>query len=143
MARGFCEIVVSMTCGRDGSGMVPELLGKPLWEKVWPYLDPWDSVRLRTASTQWNVPGKCGPHGGLFFFLIQKEQVVASNEVLPNPYVSAEKLEACALIALHLLAADYGVGSSGGQSPDLGDMRKYVCPKSPIWSRPVFGKCHL
>ena len=51
---------------------------------------------------------------------------MASNEVLPNPCVSAEMLEACALIGLHLLAADYEVGSSGGQSLDSGDMWKYV-----------------
>ena len=36
--------------------------------------------RLRTASTHWNVPGKYGPHGELFFFLIQKEPMVASNQ---------------------------------------------------------------
>ena len=71
--------------------MVPELWGRPLWEKVWPCLDPWESVRLRTAPTHWNVPGKCGPHGELFFFL-EKEPVVASNDVLPNPFVSAETL---------------------------------------------------
>ena len=29
-----------------------------LGERVWPYFDRWDSVRLRTASTHWNVPGK-------------------------------------------------------------------------------------
>ena len=57
-----------MTCGRVGSGLVPELWGKPLWEKVWPFLDGWDSVRVRTASTQWNIPGKYGPHGELLFF---------------------------------------------------------------------------
>ena len=40
-------------------------------------------MRLRTASMHWNVPGKYGPHGELFFFLIKKEQmVVASNEVV-------------------------------------------------------------
>ena len=33
------------------------------------------SVRLRTASTYWNVPGKSGPHGELFFFLLMKEPV--------------------------------------------------------------------
>ena len=60
-----------MTCGRVGSGLVLELWGKPLWEKVWPFLDAWDSVRLRTASTQWNIPGKYGPRGELLFFLIQ------------------------------------------------------------------------
>ena len=107
MARGFCEIVVSMTCNREGSGMVPELWCESLWEKVWLYLDPWDSVRLRAASTHWNVPGKYGAHGELFFFLTKKEQLVASNEVLPNPCVSAEALSACAVIGWHLLAADY------------------------------------
>ena len=65
--------------------MVPELWCKPLCEKVWPCLDPWDSVRLRTASICWNVPGKYGPHGELFSLFIQKKQVVASIEVLPNP----------------------------------------------------------
>ena len=29
LARDLCEIVVSMTCGREGSGMVPELWSKP------------------------------------------------------------------------------------------------------------------
>ena len=27
LARGFCEIVLSMTCGREVSGTVPELWG--------------------------------------------------------------------------------------------------------------------
>ena len=46
-----------------------------IWEGVSPYLDPMDSVPvcLRTASMEWNVPGKYGPHGELFFFLIKKE----------------------------------------------------------------------
>ena len=58
MTPGFCGIEVAMTCGRVLLGVVPELWSKPLWEKVWPFLDAWDSVRLRTASTQWNIPGK-------------------------------------------------------------------------------------
>ena len=106
--------------------MVPELWSTPLWEKVWPYLDPWDSVPLRTACTHWNVPRQYKPHGEPFLFLIQKEQVVASNDVLPNLCLSADTLEAWALIDLHLLAADYEVGSSGNQSPDLGDLWRSV-----------------
>ena len=62
-----------MTCGRVGSGLVPELWGKHLWEKICPILDAWDSVRLRTASTQWNIPGKDGPHGELLFLFIQQK----------------------------------------------------------------------
>ena len=61
--------------------MVPEMWNKPLWESVWPYLDPWDNVRLCTASTHWNVPGKYGLHGELFSFLLKKEPTVISEWV--------------------------------------------------------------
>ena len=53
--------------------MASEAWGRPIWEGVWPCLDAMDTVCLRTASMEWNVPGKYGPHGELFFFLIQKE----------------------------------------------------------------------
>ena len=104
------------------------------WEGVWPCLDPWDSVRLRTASTYWNVPGKYGPHGELLFFLVKSEAVAASNDVPSNPFVSAEMLKAYALIGLHLLAAEGEAGSSGSQSSDSGDVWRYGCPKSPDWN---------
>ena len=110
--------------------MVPEMWDKPLWDRVWSHLDPWVCVPPRTAPTHWNVPGKYEPHGELFFFFKKEEQVVGSNEVLPNPSVSAERLKACVLIGLLLLAAEYEVGSSGRQSPDLGDMWRKGCPKS-------------
>ena len=77
-----------------------------------------------------------------FFFLIKREQVVASYEVLPNPYVSVETLKACALIGLHLLAADYEVGSSGSLSPDGRHVEIWVSKRSDL-EQPVFGKCHL
>ena len=33
----------------------------PLWEEVlWSFLDAWDSVRLRTTSSQWNDQGGTG-----------------------------------------------------------------------------------
>ena len=73
-----------MTCGREGSGLVR---GKPLWRKVWPFLDAWDSVRLRTASTHWNVPGKYGPHGELLFFLIQKKPEMVPNSEAFNSFI--------------------------------------------------------
>ena len=63
-------------------------------------------------------------------FLIKKEQVVASNEVLPNPSVSAETLEACALIGLHLLAGGGDAGSSRSPSSGLGDLWRQGCPKA-------------
>ena len=56
-----------------GVGFLRCLWEKPIWEGVWPYLDPMDSVCLRTASKAWNVPGNYGPHGELFFLQVQKE----------------------------------------------------------------------
>ena len=76
-----------MTCGREGSGLVPELWGKPLWGQVWRFLDECDIVRLRTASTHWNVPGKCGPHGELLFFLIQKKPEMVPDSVAFNSII--------------------------------------------------------
>ena len=120
-----------MACSWVGSGIFPKMW-KDRPGKV-SGLYPWYMVRLRTASTHWNVPGKYGPHDELFFFLIQKEPVVASNEVLPNPYVSEETLKVCAMFGLHLLAAGGEAGSSGSQSPGLGDMWRHGCPVSLEW----------
>ena len=74
----------SMTCGREGSCMVPEMWDKPLWEIVWPYLDQWDSVRQRTASTHWNVPKKYGRHGEgrLLFCKMRKTDRVVDDPVV-------------------------------------------------------------
>ena len=102
--------------------MVPMMWDKPLWEGVWPYLDPWDSVRLRTASTHWNVPGKYGPHGELFFFLMKKrEPMVLSEWVEFEPCISAETVKACALIRLHIMAEENALRSDSDSSPDVGD----------------------
>ena len=38
-----------------GVGCLQSLWEKPNWEGVWPYLDPIDSVCLRTASMEWNA----------------------------------------------------------------------------------------
>ena len=48
-------------------GFLPSLWEKPIWEVIWPYLDPMDSVCLRTASVEWNAAWRA------LFFLIQKE----------------------------------------------------------------------
>ena len=53
---------------------------------LWPFLDALDSVRLRT-STQWNVPGGCGPYGELFFFLLKKEPMVLRELVRFGPSI--------------------------------------------------------
>ena len=87
-----------MTCRRVGSGLI-----LPLWEEVlWPFLDAWDSVRLRTGSTQCNVLGRYGPHGELFFLLLKKEPRVLSELVRFGPSIPVETVKACALIGLHM-----------------------------------------
>ena len=114
---------------------------KPIWEGVWPCLDPMDSVCLRTASMEWNVPGKYGPHGELFAFLIQKgaATVLGSetfrpfiNVAIRTPFLSAEVLKKCALIALHLIAEEGRYGEAC-HVPCLGDEWETSCPKSPMW----------
>ena len=55
---------------------------------VWLFLDTWDSVCLRTASVEWNVPGMYGPHGELFFFLIQEESATMPGSETPEPVPS-------------------------------------------------------
>ena len=57
---------------------------------MWPYLDPMDSVCLRTASVGWNVPGKYGPHGELFFFLTQKEPATMPGSETVSPFLNAD-----------------------------------------------------
>ena len=78
---------------------------------VWPYLDPMDGVCLRTASMEWNVPGKFGPHGELFLFLIQKELATVAGSENFSPFFNADirtlffsagVLKKCALIAFAL-----------------------------------------
>ena len=63
---------------------------KPICEGVWPYLDPMDSVCLRTASMEWNVPGKYGTLGELFFFLIKKEPATMPGCETLSPFVNAD-----------------------------------------------------
>ena len=50
--------------------------------------------------------GKCGPHGELFFFLNKKEYLALKEAVQFLPFFPAETLMACALIGLHLMAAE-------------------------------------
>ena len=122
-----------MACSCVDTKILQKMCEGPFWEGVWLCLEPWDSVRLSTASTYWNIAGKCGPHGELVFFFIKKEPVAVSNEVPSNLFVSAETLKACALDGLHLFGSRGEAGSRGGQSPDLGDMRRQGCPKSLEW----------
>ena len=88
-----------------GVGFLQSLRDKPTWEGVWPYLDPMDSVCLRTASMAWKKSSTCGHY---FFFLIQKEPATVPgsetfspffNADIRTPLFSADVLKKCALIA--------------------------------------------
>ena len=118
--------------------MVPEVWDKPVWEGVWLCFDPWDSVRLRTASTHWNVPKKYGPHVELFFFLLKKEPKVLSELVEFGPCFPAETVKACALIGPHMMAEENALQLDWDFSPELGEMWEYGCPKSPEYFRAHF-----
>ena len=91
-------------------------------------MDAWDCGFGKTASV-WNVPGKYGPHGELYFFLIEVEPLVLTKAMEFRPLAAAEILKACALIGLHLLAEEDASVSRGSLSPDFGDMWRYGCPK--------------
>ena len=92
---------------------------------------------LRTASMEWNVPGKCGPHGELFFFLIQQEPAIAPNSETFSPFInpgirtplfSADVLQKCALLALHVMAEE-GRDGDGFQVTELGRRMENGLPK--------------
>ena len=48
---------------------------------MWLFLDSWVVVGMRTTTSSWNIPSKCGPHGELFFFFIKKEPIVLREMV--------------------------------------------------------------
>ena len=123
-------------------GFLQSLWEKTICEGVWPYLDPMDSVCFRTASMEWNVSGKYGPHGELFFFLIRKEPATMPgsetlspffNADIRTPLFSADVLEKCACVALHLIAEEGRGGEDGCHAPGLGDEWKMGCPQSSMW----------
>ena len=98
-------------------------------------LDTWDVVRLRIQLLE--RPEEVWDSVSFSFFFIRKEPLVLTQAVPFEPLVSAETLKACALTGLHLLAAEDEAGSSGSQSPDLGDMWGYGCQKSSDWDSDV------
>ena len=69
-----------------GIGFFQSLLERPIWKGVWPYLDPMDSVCLRAASVECNVPGKYGPQSELFFFLMHKEPATMPGNETRGPF---------------------------------------------------------
>ena len=77
------------------------------WEGAWPSLGPTHSIQLLER------PGEVW--------------------VSSNPFCLCGKPKACALIGLHFVSAEGEAGSSGSQSPDLGDTWEQGCPTRPKW----------
>ena len=92
-----------------------KVFGKPIWESVWPFLDPWNSVCV-CAQHSWSgmYQGSTGRTASSFF-LIQKEPETMQdsdtfspfiNADIRTPFFSADVLKKCALIALHFIAEE-------------------------------------
>ena len=108
----LCGSKTAMTCDRVVSDLM--LL---LWKDVlWPSLDAWDSVRLRTTSTQWNVPGWYGPCGEFFSIFLTEEPLVLRELVRVEPSIPIEAVEACALVGLHMMAEEDSRRMDSGSS---------------------------
>ena len=85
-------------CVRSDATVVEEVLR--------PFLDALGSVRLHTTATQWSVPGRYGPYGELFFFLLKKEPMVLGELVRFGRSIPVEAVKACALVGLHMMAEE-------------------------------------
>ena len=87
-------------------------------------------------SMKWNVPGKFGPHGELFVFLIQDEPATvpvspffnAGIRTPPPSLFSADVLKKSALLALHIVAEE-GRDCDGCHVRDLGGRMESGLPK--------------
>ena len=89
VGSSLCGSKTAMTSDRVVSDLMLQL-----WEEVlWPFLDAWDNVRLRTTSAQWNVSGRYGPYGELFFFLLKKEPMVLRESVRFGPSIPSRSSE--------------------------------------------------
>ena len=83
------------------------------------------------------MPGKYGPHGELFFFLIKKEPATLLGSETFSPFFnadirtslfSADVLKKCVLLAVHVIAEE------GSHVPGLGDEWKWAAQRvSPMW----------
>ena len=87
--------------------MTADVVGAKILQKMWEgscWEGVWLLVGLLTTASVWNVPGKYGPHGELFFFLIEREPLAVTRAVDFRHRVAAETLKASALIGLHVIA---------------------------------------
>ena len=130
-------VVVAMACSIVGAKIFQKMLEGPYREGLWPCLEKWEIVRLRTSSSYWNVPGKYGPYSELFF-LIKKEPVALAKVVPFKPVVPAETLKAGALAGLHGSSSTCGVFFAGAGSDSRAQWSKGpLCGKTMCLARQV------
>ena len=70
------------------------------------------------------MPGKHGPHGELFFFLIQKEQAIAPSNETFSPFINAD---------IRPPASPLMFSRSVRSSLCIWDEWKMGCQNSPMW----------
>ena len=114
-----------------GAKILQKMWERPCWEGVWLSLDPWDVVRSHHSAIGMSW-GNVGHTASISSSSSGRSRRLSRRRF--KPFVSTETLKACALTGLHITAAEDEAGSSGSQSPDVGDMRRYGCPKSPHWT---------
>ena len=78
--------------------------------------------------------------GELLFFFLKKEPMDLSELVEFGPCVSAERVKACALIGLHVMAEENALRSDSGSSPDLGENVEVWLPKKALCGAATSGR---
>ena len=73
-----------MTCGRMGSGLVPELWCNLCGTRSGLF---WTRETVCVYAQIPRIPGKYGPHGELLFFLIQKEPSFVPDSEAFNSFI--------------------------------------------------------
>ena len=78
----FVRVFAFIGGGQCGRREEPKVWRGPCWEGVWPLLDAWDVVGLRTTASFSNARKKKLGAARLFFFLIQKEPTIHEKVVV-------------------------------------------------------------
>ena len=122
-----------------GVGFLRNLWEKQIWESVPTWVEQ-DSVFVRSASTEWNVPRECGAHGELLCFLIQELEKMPGCETF-GPFFNADIRTLLSLlmssrsapVALHEVAEERRDGEVGCRASGVGTNGRIGYPKSPMW----------
>ena len=114
LARRFCE-----RCGKGPVGKASGL--------TWTHGMFWVCAQHPASGTHWGSTGRVATS---FSSSSRRSPSSLQRQWCLSPSFPAETLKACALIGLHLMAAEGASGSSGSQLPDLGTAWRDGCPRS-------------